>query len=81
LYSGEVEWNKRSNEIKKLPRKKREERKKFNTHRFLSVDYKDKVQSAYERGLITYNKMADYLFISIDELKEKIKPQEVFYEL
>lgn len=81
IDSPEVEWYRKSNRNKKKPIVDREARKKINVERLLSDKYKTDVIEAYERGLITYNKLADYLFKEEGELKKVVKKKEIANEI
>lgn len=81
IESDEVIYNDRSQDIKRLDKTLRAKRKLLRIPELLSFDYKKYVLEAYERGLITYRKAADYLFMAVDELKEIISEREETYEI
>jgi Zn-dependent peptidase ImmA (M78 family) len=81
IDSPEVKWFDNANKIKKKPPAARERRKKINIADLLSDKYKTAVIEAYERGLIAYRKVADYLFMDEKELVEIVEKKEDAYEI
>jgi Zn-dependent peptidase ImmA (M78 family)/DNA-binding XRE family transcriptional regulator len=81
MKSDEVKHYELSNAIGKWPEAKRKKRKRIDAKAILSSEYKRMVLAAYERGLITYRKVADYLFLDVDELKKIVAEKEVTYEI
>ncbi len=81
IDSPEVRWFRESHNIKKQDNSTRKERKRLRPRDLLSDGYITAILDAYERGLITYNKIADYLFINENELKKKVKKKEVEDEI
>jgi hypothetical protein len=81
MKSDEVKHYELSSAIGKWPEAKRKKRKRIDAKAILSSEYKSMVLAAYERGLITYRKVADYLFLDVDELKKIVAEKEVTYEI
>jgi len=81
IDSPEVEWFENARNISGESKPDREKRKKLKVEDLLSDKYKTVVIEAYERGLISYNKLADYLFKGEDELENVVKKKEEVYEI
>lgn len=80
LFPEETEWYSTSNKNRKLMPKDRLKRKQLKLTDLISDNFKALVFEAYERGLITYSKVADYLFIDENELKNILQKKEEVYE-
>ncbi|UCE65353.1 MAG: ImmA/IrrE family metallo-endopeptidase [Candidatus Zixiibacteriota bacterium] len=81
IDSPEVKWFENASKIKRKTSADRERRKKMNVADLLSDKYKTAVIEAYEGGLITYSKVADYLFLKEKELEKIVEKKEVAYEI
>jgi Zn-dependent peptidase ImmA (M78 family)/transcriptional regulator with XRE-family HTH domain len=80
LFPEEVSWYINSQKNKRLSLKERLKRKQLNSTEIISSDFRAAVFKAYERGLITYSKVANYLLIDESELKNVLKKKEEVYE-
>ena len=80
LKSEEVKHNEKVKEIKEWTELKKQKRKTIYPLELMTNEYKTMVLSAYERGLITFRKVADYLFMDEKILEKILKKKEVAYE-
>jgi Zn-dependent peptidase ImmA (M78 family)/DNA-binding XRE family transcriptional regulator len=80
LFPEETGWYSTSKKNRKLMPKERQKRKQLNLSDLISNDYKATVFQAYERGLITYTKAAEYLFLNETQLNGIIPRKELSYE-
>ncbi len=81
FYSEELDWYRKSYKIRKEGKKRRHERKQLNINDLMTDKYKTAVIESYERGLITYDKLADYLYKDVEDLENIVKRKEITYEL
>ena len=80
MKSEEVKHNEKVKEIKEWTELKKQKRKTIYPLELMTNEYKTMVLSAYERGLITFRKVADYLFMDEKILEKILKKKEVAYE-
>jgi len=81
LKNEDVEYYEKAQRIKKWSAARKEERKVLNPINLINNEYRTMVVTAYERGLITHRKTADYLFMDVDELRKIVAEKEVSYEV
>jgi Zn-dependent peptidase ImmA (M78 family)/DNA-binding XRE family transcriptional regulator len=80
LFNEEVSWFNESKKVKRLSPEARRLRKHLNATDIISSDYRAAVVEAYEKGVITYKKAAEYLFVDEIGLSKIISEKERNYE-
>ena len=78
LKSEEIKWHKNSIKHKKAPAKEKTERKTFKISNLITDDYRASVINAYERGLISLEKAADYLFENQEAVFKYLRKESVY---
>ncbi len=81
IKNEDVEYQEKRRKIGKLPHEEKQKRQILNPARLINNEYRTMVITAYERGLITYRKVADYFFLDVDELRKIVEEKEVSYEI
>jgi Zn-dependent peptidase ImmA (M78 family)/DNA-binding XRE family transcriptional regulator len=80
IENEDVAYQQKRARIRNLSPSEKRNRRVLSPSKLMNNEYRTMVVTAYEKGLITYGKVADYLFLDEDELRKIVTEKEVEYE-